>query len=69
MKTPIWCSITTGNLAYISRINLDVLDPAHRVTLLTPVDATTHIVNKSVILDVLAQDVGIRGSFPTGLPP
>lgn len=32
-----------GNLAYISRINLDVLDPAHRITLLTPVDATTQL--------------------------
>ena len=29
-----------GGLAYITRINLDVADPAHRITLLTPVDAT-----------------------------
>ena len=27
-----------GNLAYVTRINLDVTDPAHRITLLTPVD-------------------------------
>jgi hypothetical protein len=27
-------------LAYVTRINLDVRDPAHRITLLTPVDAT-----------------------------
>jgi hypothetical protein len=32
-----------GNLAYVTRINLDVLDPAHRITLLTPVDATTQL--------------------------
>ena len=34
----------SGNLAYITRINLDVTDPAHRVTLLTPVgtDGLTH---------------------------
>src|SRR5262245_27565844 len=30
-----------GNLAYVTRINLDILDPAHRITLLTPVDDTT----------------------------
>jgi hypothetical protein len=30
-----------GNLAYLTRINLDVKDPAHRITLLSPVDATT----------------------------
>ena len=28
----------SGNLAYVTRINLDVTDPAHRITLLTPVD-------------------------------
>jgi hypothetical protein len=33
----------SGNLAYMTRINLDVLDPAHRITLLTPVDATTQL--------------------------
>src|SRR5437016_130314 len=27
-----------GNLAHVTRINLDVADPDHRVTLLTPVD-------------------------------
>jgi len=34
----------SGNLAYITRINLDVTDPAHRITLLTPVgpDNLTH---------------------------
>src|SRR5215510_6047406 len=26
-----------GNIAYVTRINLDVADPAHRITLLTPV--------------------------------
>lgn len=33
-----------GNLAYITRINLDVKDPAHRITLLTPEgsDGLTH---------------------------
>src|SRR6266567_4765549 len=30
----------SGNLAYITRINLDVAHPDYRVTLLTPVDAT-----------------------------
>src|SRR5205807_8162101 len=29
----------SGDLAYLTRINLDVSDPAHRITLLTPVDA------------------------------
>ena len=28
-----------GGLAYVTRINLDVADPAHRITLLTPVGA------------------------------
>ena len=34
----------SGNLAYVTRINLDVTDPAHRITLLTPVgaDGLTH---------------------------
>jgi len=33
-----------GDLAYVTRINLDVADPAHRITLLTPVggDGLTH---------------------------
>jgi hypothetical protein len=33
-----------GNLAYVTRINLDVRDPAHRITLLTPegADGFTH---------------------------
>ena len=30
-----------GNLAYLTRINLDVADPAHRITLLSPVDSGT----------------------------
>jgi hypothetical protein len=30
----------SGNLAYVTRINLDVASPDHRITLLTPVDAT-----------------------------
>jgi len=29
-----------NDLAYVTRINLDITDPAHRITLLTPVDAT-----------------------------
>jgi hypothetical protein len=29
----------SGNLAHVTRINLDVADPDHRITLLTPVDA------------------------------
>src|ERR1700745_2195192 len=28
----------SGNLAYVTRINLDVASPDHRITLLTPVD-------------------------------
>lgn len=34
----------SGDLAYITRINLDVLDPLHRITLLSPVgaDSLTH---------------------------
>jgi len=34
----------SGDLAYITRVNLDVIDPLHRVTLLTPVgaDGLTH---------------------------
>jgi len=35
----------SGNLAYITRVNLDVSDPAHRVTLLTPPDPTTGLTN------------------------
>jgi hypothetical protein len=34
-----------GNLAYVTRINLDVTDPAHRITLLTPVNPTTGLTN------------------------
>ncbi|MBL1257290.1 alkaline phosphatase PhoX [Methylocystis sp. Sn-Cys] len=30
-----------GDMAYITRINLDVADPAHRITLLTPVDSAS----------------------------
>jgi hypothetical protein len=30
-----------SNLAYVTRINLDVTDPAHRITLLTPTDAAS----------------------------
>jgi len=30
----------SGNLAYITRINLDVASPDHRITLMTPVDGT-----------------------------
>src|SRR5216117_2750699 len=30
----------SGDLAYVTRINLDVAHPDHRITLLTPVDAT-----------------------------
>ncbi len=34
----------SGDLAYVTRVNLDVTDPAHRITLLTPVgqDGKTH---------------------------
>jgi hypothetical protein len=35
----------SGNLAYITRVNLDVTDPAHKVTLLTPVDPGTGLTN------------------------
>jgi hypothetical protein len=30
-----------GDLAYVTRINLDITNPAHRITLLTPVNAQT----------------------------
>ena len=30
----------SGNLAYVTRVNLDVASPDHRIILLTPVDAT-----------------------------
>ena len=35
----------SGNMAYVTRINLDVADPDHRITLLTPVgpDGQTHL--------------------------
>src|SRR4249919_1208093 len=34
-----------GDLAYVTRVNLDVTDPAHRITLLTPpgADGKTHL--------------------------
>src|SRR5215471_12872114 len=35
----------SGNLAYVTRVNLDVTDPAHRVTLLTPVDPSSGLTN------------------------
>jgi hypothetical protein len=35
----------SSNLAYITRVNLDVTDPAHRVTLLTPVDPQSGLTN------------------------
>jgi|KBSMisStandDraft_5_1062788.scaffolds.fasta_scaffold33260_4 hypothetical protein len=35
----------SGNRAYITRVNLDVTDPAHRVTLLTPVDLASGLTN------------------------
>jgi hypothetical protein len=35
----------SGNLAFITRVNLDVTDPAHRVTLLTPVDPASGLTN------------------------
>jgi hypothetical protein len=38
-----------GGLAYITRINLDVKDPAHRITLLTPEDLTTGLTGFSSI--------------------
>ena len=34
-----------GNLAFLTRINLDVADPAHRITLLTPVNPATGLTN------------------------
>jgi hypothetical protein len=34
-----------GDLAFLTRINLDVTDPAHRITLLTPVDPATGLTN------------------------
>jgi hypothetical protein len=39
----------SGNLAYVTRVNLDVVDPAHKVTLLTPVDPTTGLTNLNSI--------------------
>jgi hypothetical protein len=38
-----------GNLAHVTRINLDVSDRAHRVTLLTPVNPTTGLTNFNAI--------------------
>jgi len=38
-----------GNLAYITRINLDVSDPAHRITLLTPVNPMTNLTGFNAI--------------------
>jgi hypothetical protein len=38
-----------GNLAYVSRINLDVNDPAHRITLLTPVNPQTGLTGFNAI--------------------
>lgn len=32
----------SGNLAYVTRINLDVINPDHRITLLTPLDLTSN---------------------------
>ena len=61
----------SGNLAYITRINLDVASPDHRVTLLTPVDATTGLTNFNSIDGstwnpftgtlLFAQEAGITG--------
>jgi hypothetical protein len=34
-----------GDLAFLTRINLDVTDPAHRITLLTPVNPVTGLTN------------------------
>lgn len=39
----------SGNLAYLTRVNLDVTDPAHRVTLLTPPDPVSGLTNFSSI--------------------
>lgn len=38
-----------GGLAYVTRINLDVQDPAHRITLLTPEDSSTGLTGFSSI--------------------
>jgi len=38
-----------GNLAYVTRINLDVKDKQHKITLLTPTDATTGLTNFNAI--------------------
>src|SRR5262249_14166287 len=38
-----------GNLAYVTRINLDVTDPAHRITLLTPVNPATGLTGFNAI--------------------
>jgi len=35
----------SGNRAYLTRVNLDVTDPAHRVTLLTPPDPVSGLTN------------------------
>src|ERR1041384_3346719 len=35
----------SSNLAYVTRVNLDVTDPAHRITLLTPADGVTGLTN------------------------
>ena len=38
-----------SNLAYMTRINLDVTDPAHRITLLTPVNPATGLTGFSAV--------------------
>ena len=38
-----------NSLAYVTRVNLDVTDPAHRITLLTPPDQTTGLTGFSSI--------------------
>jgi hypothetical protein len=39
----------TGNLAYITRVNLDVAHPDYRITLLTPVDAGSGLTGFNII--------------------
>ena len=72
----------SGNLAYITRVNLDVTDPAHKVTLLTPVDPTSGLTNFNSIDGstydpftntlLFTQEAGPNGGvieIPTTWPP
>src|SRR4051812_44143688 len=63
-----------GDLAFLTRINLDVADPAHRITLLTPVnpatgltglnriDGSTYVPFTNTLLFTEENSVGVNGT-------